>query len=179
MHEPQVYNIQSRPYSKPVTNFLQAPIVPRLEALKNRIKKNMDCTCSHSNPADLKMPSNIIPLEYRPQIVQYFYDKPRGLCTRHYSMKLSSNSGNLSSNNDRCVPNPLPCDHTTPYRTYNGWCNNLRFPHYGNTFNPFRRLIDPAYNDGKNSPQTSRFVHCLYFSLYVYPNYCLVMSDVY
>ena len=53
---------------------------------------------------------------------------------------------------DKCQDpdeNTLPCDHTAPYRTYNGWCNNLNNPQYGKSVTSLVRFLSAKYDDGK------------------------------
>ncbi|KAK3092471.1 hypothetical protein FSP39_003219 [Pinctada imbricata] len=41
-----------------------------------------------------------------------------------------------------------------PYRTIDGSCNNLDHPDWGQSFQPQRRLLPPAYDDVLNAPRT-------------------------
>ena len=43
----------------------------------------------------------------------------------------------------------------TRYRTINGMCNNLEFPHWGSARNTFRRLLAPNYADGEPAARTA------------------------
>lgn len=49
-----------------------------------------------------------------------------------------------------CDEPNLPCDHTTPFRSVTGRCNNLKNPHFGKSMRSFNRLLTPIYDDGKN-----------------------------
>lgn len=46
-----------------------------------------------------------------------------------------------------------PCDHTTPFRTITGWCNNLNQPKFGQSFTPLDRILPNAYEDGLSKPR--------------------------
>jgi peroxidase len=45
------------------------------------------------------------------------------------------------------------CDHNYQYRSYDGSCNNEKYPWYGMKNTPFRRLLKPAYHDNINEPR--------------------------
>lgn len=47
----------------------------------------------------------------------------------------------------------LPCDSTTPFRKFSGWCNNLRNPGFGKALTPFNRLLPANYDDGISRPR--------------------------
>uniref|UniRef100_T1KSA2 Uncharacterized protein n=1 Tax=Tetranychus urticae TaxID=32264 RepID=T1KSA2_TETUR len=54
---------------------------------------------------------------------------------------------------DDCFEEPMPCDHTSAFRTYTGWCNNLKNPTAGNSLKAFDRFLPPRYEDGISLPR--------------------------
>uniref|UniRef100_A0A2M4A9X7 Putative peroxidase n=1 Tax=Anopheles triannulatus TaxID=58253 RepID=A0A2M4A9X7_9DIPT len=48
------------------------------------------------------------------------------------------------------------CDNTSPYRTYDGRCNNLQNPTWGAANTPYGRLLPADYGDGVSTPRRSR-----------------------
>lgn len=50
---------------------------------------------------------------------------------------------------NNCPTEVGACDPNYPYRSYTGYCNNLRKPNYGKSLTTFTRLLAPAYEDGK------------------------------
>ncbi|XP_046655262.1 chorion peroxidase-like [Daphnia pulicaria] len=58
-------------------------------------------------------------------------------------------SADDASNRQSALPSLLPCDPNYPYRTFDGSCNNLNNPRYGQANTIYQRLIAPAnYADG-------------------------------
>ena len=56
---------------------------------------------------------------------------------------------NVCRNNEET----LPCDNTTPFRKFSGWCNNLRNPSFGKSLTAFNRLLPAGYDDGIARPR--------------------------
>uniref|UniRef100_A0A182QCF9 Heme peroxidase 1 n=1 Tax=Anopheles farauti TaxID=69004 RepID=A0A182QCF9_9DIPT len=48
------------------------------------------------------------------------------------------------------------CDSNTPYRTFDGRCNNLQNPAWGAANTPYGRLLTADYGDGVSSPRRSK-----------------------
>nr|XP_023023971.1 chorion peroxidase [Leptinotarsa decemlineata] len=58
---------------------------------------------------------------------------------------------------DYCRRNITLCNRLSKYRTYNGTCNNLKYPEeYGVAYRPFRRTLPPDYADGISKPRVSK-----------------------
>ncbi|XP_053671837.1 peroxidase-like [Anopheles nili] len=48
------------------------------------------------------------------------------------------------------------CDANTPYRTFDGSCNNLQNPSWGSANTPYGRLLPAEYGDGLSTPRRSK-----------------------
>lgn len=55
----------------------------------------------------------------------------------------------------QCEDLTAPCDQSTPFRTFTGYCNNLRNPALGQSLTTFARLLPSAYEDGVSKPRVS------------------------
>jgi hypothetical protein len=53
----------------------------------------------------------------------------------------------------KCYESMLPCDHTSPFRTITGWCNNVINPELGKSMRIFDRVLPPVYEDGIKAPR--------------------------
>ncbi len=56
---------------------------------------------------------------------------------------------------DSC-PKPPQCNAYHPYRSYDGTCNNLEMPLWGQSNTPFQRTLLPAYSDGVWRPRVAK-----------------------
>lgn len=66
-------------------------------------------------------------------------------------------SQSLASPRDEiCDELSLPCDPGRRYRSYTGWCNNIKHPHQGKSLRAFNRLLQPHYHDGVGAPRQVR-----------------------
>ncbi|XP_054158548.1 peroxidase-like [Oppia nitens] len=59
-----------------------------------------------------------------------------------------------TSQSSHCLKTPI-CDRLAKYRTYDGSCNNLRYPLWAKSLTQFIRLVPPAYADGLNELRVS------------------------
>lgn len=50
-----------------------------------------------------------------------------------------------------CPIETHPCNVHNPYRSFSGYCNNLKNPNYGKSMTTFRRLAAAVYENGKIS----------------------------
>ncbi|XP_053676626.1 peroxidase-like [Anopheles nili] len=68
------------------------------------------------------------------------------------------------------------CDYNSPYRTFDGTCNNLQNPSWGSANTAYGRLISPEYGDGLSTPRRSKTgvdlpsARLLSLSLFTEPN---------
>lgn len=60
--------------------------------------------------------------------------------------------------NDFCPYTKTPyCNENSQYRSEDGACNNLKFTWWGMANTPFKRLLEPAYDDGIDEPRSKSY----------------------
>ena len=52
-----------------------------------------------------------------------------------------------------------PCPSTLKFRLHDGTCNNEFKPLWGSARKPFRRMLEPEYNDSLSAPRTDSVLH--------------------
>ncbi|VVC36103.1 Hypothetical protein CINCED_3A021410 [Cinara cedri] len=52
-----------------------------------------------------------------------------------------------------CPIETYPCDVFNPYRSFSGYCNNLKNPHFGQAMMTFQRIVPAVYENGINQPR--------------------------
>lgn len=50
-----------------------------------------------------------------------------------------------------CPAEIAACDPSYPYRSFTGYCNNLRKPNWGKSLTTFARILPPAYDNGSRN----------------------------
>ena len=71
-----------------------------------------------------------------------------GLTNVESRFDLRQSSSNFSIINNTCLA-VTPCTSATKYRAINGSCNSLTNTNLGMSNTDYRRLVTPAYADGK------------------------------
>lgn len=57
----------------------------------------------------------------------------------------------LHHSEGECPTETHSCDVYNPYRSFSGYCNNLKNPNFGRSYTTFQRLMPAVYENGKIS----------------------------
>lgn len=82
-------------------------------------------------------------------------DDPINLSDLHTRfVRQSLNSMNGPSTMCGVNEETLPCNTNTKFRTFSGFCNNVRHPAWGKSVITFDRMVDSMYDDGISIPRS-------------------------